>query len=95
MATSDETVKGAMACYVFEQMEVAAYTSLFAAAHQAGEIQCQRLCGRVLQEEQAMADWLRSNLGQLTQAFLARDAAADRKETAGQPPSSSSSWDMR
>lgn len=93
MAVSDETVKGAMACYVFEQMEVAAYTSLFAAAHQAGDIQCQRVFDRLLQEEQAMADWLRGNLPQLTQAFVMRDAAADRSVTtrsmapgAPQPP---------
>lgn len=81
MASADETIKGAMACYVFEQMEVAAYTSLSAAAHQASDIQCQHLCDRLLLEERAMADWLRGNLGQLTQGFLARDAAADRSET--------------
>lgn len=93
MAASDETVKGVMACYAFEQMEVAAYTSLFAAAHQAGEIQCQRMCERMLQEERAMAEWLRAGLPQLVQAYLARDAAADRGVTtqsmapgAAQPP---------
>ena len=47
----------------------------------------------LLQEEQAMADWLRGNLPQLTQAFVMRDAAADRSVTtrsmapgAPQPP---------
>ena len=94
MAASDETVKGAMACYVFEQMEVSAYTSLFAAAHQAGDIQCQRMCDQLLQEEQAMAGWLREGLPGLVQAYLSRDAAADRSVTtqqsmapgAAQPP---------
>ncbi len=93
MAASDETVKGVMACYVFEQLEVAAYTSLFAAAHQAGEIQCQRACDQLLQQERDMAAWLRGNLPQLTQAFMTRDAAADRSVTtqsmapgAPQPP---------
>ena len=93
MAASDETVKAAMACYAFEQLEVAAYTSLFAAAHQSGDIQCQRMCDQLLQQERDMAAWLRGNLPQLTQAFMTRDAAADRSVTtqsmapgAPQPP---------
>ena len=93
MAAADEPVKATMACLAFEHMEVAAYTVLFAAAHQAGDIQCQRMFERLLQEEQAMAEWLRGSLPQLVQAYLARDAAADRGVTtqsmasgAAQPP---------
>lgn len=93
MAVEDEPVKATMACLAFEQMEVATYTVLFAAAHQAGDIQCQRMFDRLLQEEQAMAGWLRDSLPGLVQAYLARDAAADRSVTtqsmapgAAQPP---------
>lgn len=82
MAVEDEPVKATMACLAFEQMEVATYTVLFAAANQAGDIQCQRMFDRLLHEEQAMADWLRGSLPGLVQAYLARDAAADRGVTA-------------
>jgi len=82
LAVADEPVKAAIACLAFEQMEVATYTVLFAAAHQAGDIQCQRMFDRLLHEEQAMADWLRGSLPGLVQAYLARDAAADREVTA-------------
>lgn len=95
MAAADEPVKAMMASLAFEQMEVAAYTVLFAAAHQAGDIQCQRMFDRLLQEEQAMAGSLRDSLPGLVQAYLARDAAADRSVTtqsmapgAAQPPRS-------
>ena len=93
MAADDEPVKAATACLAFEHMEVAAYTVLFAAAHQAGDIQCQRMFDQLLREEQAMAAWLRQHLPPLAQAYLARDAAADRGVTtqsmaagAAQPP---------
>lgn len=93
MAAADEPVKATMACLAFEHMEVAAYTVLFAAAHQAGDIQCQRMFDTMLHEEQAMAAWLRGSLPGLVQAYLARDAAADRSVTtqsmapgAAQPP---------
>lgn len=81
MAAEDEPVKATIACLAFEQMEVATYTVLFAAAHQAGDIQCQRMFDRLLHEEQAMAEWLRNSLPGLVQAYLARDAAADRSVT--------------
>ena len=89
----DEPVKAATACLAFEHMEVAAYTVLFAAVHQAGDIQGQRMFDQLLREEQAMAAWLRQHLPPLAQAYLARDAAADRGVTtqsmaagAAQPP---------
>lgn len=86
MMAADETVKSAITGYVFEQLEVAAYTSLFAAACQAGDIQTQQACERILRQEEAMAQWLRDALPGLTQTFLARDAAADREATVNTPP---------
>ena len=93
MAVEDEPVKAVIACLAFEHLEVATYTVLFATAHQAGDIQCQRMFDQLLHEEQAMAGRLRDSLPRLAQAYLARDAAADRSVTtqslapgAAQPP---------
>ncbi len=38
MVTSDEIVKGSISGYVFEQFEIACYTSLLAAAKKAGDM---------------------------------------------------------
>jgi len=46
MMTSDEVVKGAMAGYVFENLEIASYTALIAAAQQAGDATTQAACER-------------------------------------------------
>lgn len=75
MFVSDEVVKGAMASYVFEQMEIASYTVLIAAAKAAGDVETQRACEQILPQEEAMAEWLKNHLPELTQAYLARDAS--------------------
>lgn len=72
---SDEVIKGAMAGYVFENMEIAAYTVLIAAAKAAGDAQTQAACERILPQEVAMAEWLKAHLPGLTEAFLVRSAA--------------------
>ena len=77
MTVSDEVVKGAMAGYVFENVEIAAYTVLIAAAKAAGDVETQKACEEILPQEIAMADWLKEHLPELTQAFL------DRAETPG------------
>ncbi len=69
---SDEVVKGAMAGYVFENVEIATYTVLIAAANAAGDPQTQAACERILPQEQAMAQWLLEHLPQITDAFMAR-----------------------
>ncbi|HCF9846888.1 TPA: ferritin-like domain-containing protein, partial [Pseudomonas aeruginosa] len=74
---SDEVVKGAMSGYVFENMEIAAYTVLIAAAREVGDAETLAALERILPQEQAMADWLRDHLPELTQAFLARDSQPD------------------
>lgn len=43
---SDEVIKGAMAGYVFENMEIASYTVLIAAAEAAGDTQTKRPVSR-------------------------------------------------
>ncbi len=74
MIVSDEVVKGAMSVYVFSHMEIASYTILIAAAKAIGDNETQRVCEAILQQEKAMAEWLRGHLPEVTQAFLARSA---------------------
>lgn len=77
MFVSDEVVKGAMSAYVFENMEIASYTILIAAAKIAGDSETQRVCEQILPQELAMADWLREYLPELTDTFLERKADPD------------------
>lgn len=74
---SDEVIKGAMSSYVFENMEIASYTILIAAAKATGDVETQRVCELILPQEVAMSDWLLENLPELTVAFLSRSADPD------------------
>lgn len=69
----DEVLKGSLAGYTFEHMEIASYTMLIAAAEKCGEPDIMRVCQQNLQEEQEMASWLAKNLPDVTQRFLMRD----------------------
>lgn len=69
---ADEVMKGSLASYTFEQMEIASYTMLIAAAEELGETDAVQVLTPILQEEQAMAAWIFENLGPLTCSFLAR-----------------------
>lgn len=73
MLTSDEVVKGAMASYAFEHMEIASYRVLIAAADELDEMEAKAVFERILAEEIAMADWLEANLDAITRIFLMRD----------------------
>lgn len=75
MFVGDEVVKGSMASYTFEHMEIAAYKVLIAAARQLGDSRAAAVFERILAQEQDMADWLMGHLDQTTQIFLARDEA--------------------
>ncbi|MCO7519118.1 MULTISPECIES: ferritin-like domain-containing protein [unclassified Pseudomonas] len=77
MVMSDEVVKGAMSGYVFENMEIASYTVLIEAAQAAGDSATAQACQSILQEEEAMAAWLKDHLPAITRAFLARSADPD------------------
>ncbi|AKN27161.1 hypothetical protein AB691_2266 [Stutzerimonas stutzeri] len=70
MMVNDEIVKGAQMGYVFENLEIASYKILIAAAEAVGDMQTKEVCERILVEEVAMADWLRDHLAELTQAYL-------------------------
>lgn len=69
---ADEVMKGSLASYTFEQMEIASYTSLIAAADELGETQAVAVLTPILEEERAMAAWLAENIGPLTRSFVAR-----------------------
>ncbi|MBL8562079.1 MAG: ferritin-like domain-containing protein [Gemmobacter sp.] len=72
---ADEVVKGGMASYTFEHMEIIAYKVLIATARQLGDTAALSVFERNLAEEQAMADWLLAHMEETTRAFLTRDAA--------------------
>lgn len=79
MAVSDEVVKGGMSGYVFENIEIAAYTALIAAAQAAGDEETRRVCEQILPQEVAMAKWLLEHLPGTVTKFLAR-SASDRDD---------------
>jgi ferritin-like metal-binding protein YciE len=68
----DEVMKGSLASYTFEHMEIASYTLLIAAADAAGDTEVARICEQNLREEEAMAEWLKNNIEPTTAMFLAR-----------------------
>ncbi len=70
MFVSDEVVKGAMASYTFEHMEIASYRCLIAAADAVGDAETSRICQQILKQEEAMAAWLGEQLPQVTAQFL-------------------------
>jgi ferritin-like metal-binding protein YciE len=76
----DEVMKGALAGYTFEHMEIASYTALIAAAEAQGDAELARICKENLREEVAMAEWLVSHLPSTTTQFLQR--AATRSDAA-------------
>lgn len=69
---SDEVMKGALAGYTFEHMEIASYRMLITGAQELGLTDAVAVLEPILQEEIAMADWLGENLAPLTRSFLAR-----------------------
>jgi ferritin-like metal-binding protein YciE len=70
----DEVLKGSIASYAFEAMEVASYRILAETARKAGDPETAQICERIMKEEQAMADWLAENLPMLTDRYLTREA---------------------
>jgi ferritin-like metal-binding protein YciE len=69
----EEVIKGSLASYTFEQMEIASYTILIAAADACGDTTTAAICTRILKEEQAMANWLSAQTPNLVRAFLQLD----------------------
>jgi len=74
-AVGDEVVKGLLASYTFEHMEIASYQILIAAAEAAGDTETSRVCEEICREEEAMAGWLAEAIPGITRAHLARAEA--------------------
>lgn len=72
----DEVVKGALASYTFEHMEIASYRILAAAATAAGDHETARTCNEICREEEAMASWLAENMTSVTETYLGREMHA-------------------
>jgi ferritin-like metal-binding protein YciE len=73
----DEVVKGAIASYTFEHLEIAAYRSLIGAAEELGDGETARVCSEILRQEEAMAGWLERHLPEITRQYLRRQGAGE------------------
>ena len=69
----DEVMKGALANFTFENMEIASYRMLIIAAEEVGDMETAEVCRQNLEEEEAMASWLSENLEPLTKEYLSRE----------------------
>jgi ferritin-like metal-binding protein YciE len=70
MFASDEIIKGSMASFAFEAMEIAAYKALITAAEHCGDQETKRACETNLREEEEMERWLGENLPLVTERYL-------------------------
>ncbi|MGQ0562682.1 MAG: ferritin-like domain-containing protein [Gemmatimonadota bacterium] len=61
-AFQDELVKNFLMDYASENLEIASYNALITAARDLGEENIARTCEQILRDEEAMADWLETNL---------------------------------
>jgi ferritin-like metal-binding protein YciE len=58
----DEIVRNFLADYSAENLEIASYRAIIAAAREAGHPRIARICQDILKDEEEMADWLYDNL---------------------------------
>lgn len=71
----DEVVKGVLATYTFEHMEIASYKILIATAEKVGDGETKTVLEEILREEEDMAKWLEAHFKPVTHQYL------DREET--------------
>lgn len=69
----DEVVKGMLASYTFEQMEIASYKILIATAEKVGDSETRTVLEEILREEEAMAKWLEEHFKPITLQYLERE----------------------
>ena len=69
----DEVIKGSLASYTFEHMEIASYEILIAAAGEFGDAKTVKVCEEILAEEEEMAEWLLENIEPVTREYLNRE----------------------
>ncbi len=68
----DELVKNAIADFSAENLEIASYRALVAAAQAFGDDQIAAVCQQILAEEEEMARWLEQNLPMIVQETMGR-----------------------
>lgn len=68
----DEVVKGLLAIYTFEQMEIASYSILLVAAECVGDNETRAVCETILAEERDMAAWAQQQLEPTTRQYLSQ-----------------------
>ncbi len=88
-SADDEVLKATFANASFEHYEIAAYRSLIALAERCGETEVAAVCRRNLKEEQAMADFIDSNIEAVTLAYPAGDGRcrnANRRDVGQRRP---------
>lgn len=84
MLASDEVMKGVLASYTFEHLEIASYRMLIQAAKHAGDDETKRVCEGILEQEIAMAKWLEDHMDAITEKFLEQEAR--RASSTERPP---------
>lgn len=72
----DELVKNVLTDYAAEHFEIAAYTSLIAAAEALGHPEIAEICTGILEEEEAMAEFLLECIPEITRLSLQQAAVA-------------------
>ncbi|WP_234891255.1 DUF892 family protein [Sinorhizobium meliloti] len=68
-SSTTRSSRGSLASYAFEQMEIASYKILIAAAEHAGDQEAKRVCDAILQQELTMAQWLDEHAATITRSF--------------------------
>ena len=71
----DELIKNTLHDYGTEHFEIACYTSLMAAAQELGDQETVQVCQQILQEEQAMAEFLFQQIPPVTIEMLQMEHA--------------------
>lgn len=75
IAVSDEPVKGILALHTFAQLAVGSYKILVAAAETAQDETTQQISQTILNQAEARAKWLNTELEAVTKRFLTAKAA--------------------
>src|SRR5687767_3280790 len=75
----DEVLKGTFASVTLEHYEIASYKSLMAMAEACNERSVAEVCRQNLREEEAMAQFLDSNIEQVTRAYLDKASSGSRE----------------
>ena len=73
----DEILKNSFANFAFENFEIAAYNSLLVLSEAGNVPQAAQVLQQNLAEEEAMAEWIRQNLADVTQRYVELSEAGE------------------